>query len=62
MPDAHLDKLNVALTKGPGRLHYARVYMKLSEILDGDFFNTYVKNGMLHLDSNDWTNTDLMER
>ncbi|KAK3672481.1 hypothetical protein LTR78_007531 [Recurvomyces mirabilis] len=44
VPDTHLDKLNAALTKGPGDLHYARVYMKLSEILDGDFFNTYIKS------------------
>lgn len=28
-----------------GEFHYARVYMSLGEIIEGDFFNHYIKTG-----------------
>ncbi|KAF2120803.1 ribonuclease P 40kDa subunit-domain-containing protein [Lophiotrema nucula] len=36
---AHLEKASV------GQLHYARVFMRLGELLEGDFFTEYIKKG-----------------
>lgn len=30
-------------------IQYSRVIMKLADLLDGDFFNSYIKTGTLHL-------------
>lgn len=49
--DAHeifLEKL-----KGKDELRYAKVYMKLSDIVEGDFFSNYVKTGMSSVDQYD---------
>ncbi|KAK0785726.1 hypothetical protein LTS16_010879 [Friedmanniomyces endolithicus] len=40
-----LPKLLESLGEGEGALQYARVHMKLSDIIEGDFFNHYVKAG-----------------
>lgn len=31
--------------KVQGKLQYAKVYMKLSDVVEGDFFNDYIKTG-----------------
>ena len=40
-----LPKLLESLGEGEGALQYARVHMKLSDIIEGDLFNHYVKAG-----------------
>ncbi|KAK8156306.1 ribonuclease P 40kDa subunit-domain-containing protein [Phyllosticta citrichinensis] len=49
LPFAHTAKVHRAfkqqLDGDVGSFHYARVYMTLGEIVDGDFFNDYVKTG-----------------
>ena len=41
LQDDFFSKLN-----GRGTLQYAKVYIKLSEIVEGDFFNDYIKTGI----------------
>ncbi|KAK5137372.1 hypothetical protein LTR08_008950 [Meristemomyces frigidus] len=42
-----VDRFSQALASGPGTLHYARVHMKLSELVAGDFFDQYIKSGSI---------------
>ncbi|KAF2717749.1 hypothetical protein K431DRAFT_232368 [Polychaeton citri CBS 116435] len=37
--------LQEAVTQEKAALQYARVHMKLGDIIEGDFFNTYIKSG-----------------
>jgi ribonucleases P/MRP protein subunit RPP40 len=39
-------KLKECLKDGKDTLRYARVYMKLSNLVEGDFFDQYIKAGM----------------
>ncbi|KAK5110387.1 hypothetical protein LTR62_006095 [Meristemomyces frigidus] len=48
---SNLENLTSVLSQITGQLNYARVYMKLSDILSGDFFNTYIKKGNILLRS-----------
>jgi ribonuclease P/MRP protein subunit RPP40 len=40
-----LVQAEVARADGPARAQYARVHMKVGELLDGDFLNGYIKQG-----------------
>ncbi|KAK1074727.1 hypothetical protein LTR12_008899 [Friedmanniomyces endolithicus] len=46
LPQSNLSKLQDELGEGKGTFQYARVHMKLSDIIEGDFFNHYIKAGM----------------
>ncbi|TKA41653.1 hypothetical protein B0A54_06541 [Friedmanniomyces endolithicus] len=45
LPKSSLPKFQEGLGNGKGTFQYARVHMKLSDIIEGDFFNHYVKAG-----------------
>ncbi|KAK1094389.1 hypothetical protein LTR48_000378 [Friedmanniomyces endolithicus] len=45
LPKSSLPKLLEGLGEVEGTLQYARVHMKLSDIIEGDFFSHYVKAG-----------------
>ena len=45
LPKDNADLLKQSLVDGVGTLHYAKVYMKLSDLIEGDFFNQYIKSG-----------------
>lgn len=46
LPSPGAETLQKALSNGKdGTLRFAKVYMKLEDILTGDFFNTYIKSG-----------------
>ncbi|KAK0267945.1 hypothetical protein LTR35_015877 [Friedmanniomyces endolithicus] len=45
LPKSSLPKLLESLGEGEGALPHARVHMKLSDIIEGDFFSHYVKAG-----------------
>lgn len=47
LPEDAATKLQQQLDNGKGTLQYARVYMKPSEVIEGDFFNQYIKAGTL---------------
>lgn len=51
VPKDLAEQLNGALRDGAGTLRYARVNMKLSELIEGDFFNHYIKTGLTVLSS-----------
>ena len=51
MPSSQADDMNSKLDSGIGTLQYAQVYMKLNEVIEGDFFNHYIKSGMLYINS-----------
>ncbi|ORY07787.1 ribonuclease P 40kDa subunit-domain-containing protein [Clohesyomyces aquaticus] len=40
-----LVRARLDVTDGVGRLHYARVHMKLGELLESEFFTEYIKKG-----------------
>lgn len=48
LPRENAQPLLQSLADGKGSLQYARVNMKLSELVSGDFFNDYMKIGNLH--------------
>ncbi|TKA80318.1 hypothetical protein B0A55_02200 [Friedmanniomyces simplex] len=50
LTESSLQEFRDALAEGKGTFQYARVHMKLSEIIEGDFFNHYVKAGLLRLE------------
>ena len=45
LPQDNANKLKETFTTGLSALQYAKVYIKLSEIIEGDFFNQYIKTG-----------------
>lgn len=45
MPASSGRDIQESLDSAVGTLLYAQVYMKVSEIIEGDFFNQYVKSG-----------------
>lgn len=45
LPVAQSDDFKANLDKNVGQLQYAKVYMKLSELIERDFFNQYIKSG-----------------
>ena len=45
LPAAAAEDFQKALESGIGTLQYARVHMKLLEVVEGDFFNQYIKSG-----------------
>lgn len=45
LPTNQAKDLKGDLEKNVGVVKYAQVYMKLSELIDGDFFNHYIKSG-----------------
>lgn len=52
LPDEIYDVIKQELDGPAGRFHYARVNMSLGEIIDGDFFNQYIKTGKQHISKN----------
>ena len=58
LPTDQAEDLKGNLEKNVGMLQYAQVYMKLGELIDGDFFNHYVKSGTrsMPLSVFGWTN------
>ncbi|KAL0261049.1 hypothetical protein SLS55_004743 [Diplodia seriata] len=45
LPDEVYEVIRQELDAAAGKFHYARVYLSLGEIIDGDFFNHYIKTG-----------------
>jgi ribonuclease P/MRP protein subunit RPP40 len=45
LPTDQAEDLKSSLEKDVGVLQYTQVYMKLSELIEGDFFNHYIKSG-----------------
>ncbi|KAL1382470.1 ribonuclease P 40kDa subunit-domain-containing protein [Phyllosticta capitalensis] len=45
LPESTYDAIKEQFEGDVGSFHYARVYMTLGEIIDGDFFNDYIKTG-----------------
>ena len=45
LPSEQAEDVKGNLQKGVGELQYARLYMKLSELIEGDLFNQYIKSG-----------------
>lgn len=45
MPETAATTLQKLLEANLGTLRYLKVYMKLSDVIDGDFFNQYIKSG-----------------
>ncbi|KAK0659842.1 Ribonuclease P protein subunit p40 [Lasiodiplodia hormozganensis] len=45
LPDEVYEVVRKELDGTVGEFHYARVYMSLGEIIEGDFFNHYIKTG-----------------
>lgn len=45
LPAAQSDGFKVDIDKDVGPLQYAKVYMKLGELIQGEFFNQYIKSG-----------------
>jgi hypothetical protein len=49
VPEGKAAKLKECLDAGGSSLQYARVYIKLGDIVDGDFFNKYIKTSECNL-------------
>ena len=47
LPKAIYSSIQDSLQSKLQKLRYARVFMSLSSLLEGDFFNTYIKIGIL---------------
>ncbi|OJD37804.1 ribonuclease p 40kda subunit [Diplodia corticola] len=45
LPDDVCESIRQELDGDAAKFHYARVYMSLGQIIDGDFFNHYIKTG-----------------
>ncbi|KAL1634955.1 hypothetical protein SLS56_002038 [Neofusicoccum ribis] len=45
LPEEIYELIKQELDGAAGTFHYARVIMSLGEIIDGDFFNHYIKTG-----------------
>lgn len=45
LPETTARSLEKHLEDDIGTVRYLKVYMKLSEVIDGDFFNQYIKSG-----------------
>ncbi|KAK5690856.1 hypothetical protein LTR97_012017 [Elasticomyces elasticus] len=45
IPESSLERLKTGLAANKGNSRYARVFMKIEELIEGDFFNHYVKAG-----------------
>ncbi|KAF2198656.1 hypothetical protein GQ43DRAFT_443139, partial [Delitschia confertaspora ATCC 74209] len=57
-PQLQPQNINTNTATSPVNLQYARVYMKLGDILSGDFFNQHVKQGNIALLSSGRPNID----
>ena len=49
LPRDGANALQQILVDGAGTLQYAKVLMKLSDLIEGDFFNQYIKSGSCKL-------------
>lgn len=49
LPEELYEVIQQRLDDDMGTLRYARVFMKLGEILSGDFFNLHIKKGTLQI-------------
>lgn len=47
LPETAYAAIETSLNSKLQKLRYARVFMSLSNLLEGDFFNTYIKSGIL---------------
>jgi len=47
IPQNAADQFEAAFATSVGSLKYARVNMKLGEIIEGEFFNHYIKTGRM---------------
>lgn len=45
LPSAQSEDFKAKIKEDAGALQYAKVYMKLVELIQGDFFNQYIKSG-----------------
>ncbi|KAK5678269.1 hypothetical protein LTS10_009441 [Elasticomyces elasticus] len=45
IPESNLERLKTGLAGDKGNSRYARVFMKIGELIEGDFFDHYVKTG-----------------
>ncbi|KAK4916937.1 hypothetical protein LTR49_015112 [Elasticomyces elasticus] len=45
IPESSLERLRAGLVGDNGNSRYARLFMKIGELIEGDFFNHYVKTG-----------------